>query len=596
MEGKDTISNYRSKLDKTLASPDLTNDEIVRTLVNKQLLQSSNTQFEGYIENVVERRSKEVSNFLSTLRSASVNVVERSKSSEESHGAWKVKQDTEEFRVMYKEGPEGTPFHNLLVEGYVEGPLDFTSVTGLCVSWESGLYQKWWPQTAVPTFKVLSSRCLQRVRTGEQISLVRMKVSWPLSSREALVHYFVFEYFQDDLIVVLLNTISDSEAIDRSTHGFARDGIPDADDVVRIDVVGGFALQKMTANRCFFRTIANMDIKLDFVPPAFINFIARQLVGSGFKLYKKEVASASKGDEKFREALKDPLYTRIREALYSDKISIETSPDLESREVLEDIDLEVEDVMVRDQKEPVIEIEEFEEKDTGFSGSSDNNTVKSSNYLNNQIKEKLEADKEEVVISTEGEQPLRTTTENFGIDIKNKTVISPKVEQALETLEKAISIFRGYTGNGEKCRSDINNKGNLRILEKGAMEESMLSQADQTSEKNGGCAESSKIGTTEVTSHEPGNSTDGHASRQKGSNSYIRETNQSKIAPASSDDDRSSPSITKHVVLHSSMNQKTSSTKITELTGEANNVNGSRMTEKKNKKSRFCCLHFVSGY
>ena len=35
-----------------------------------------------------------------------------------------VKQDTEEFRVMYREGPEGTPFHTLLVEGYVDGPLD----------------------------------------------------------------------------------------------------------------------------------------------------------------------------------------------------------------------------------------------------------------------------------------------------------------------------------------------------------------------------------------------------------------------------------------------------------------------------------------
>jgi len=25
---------------------------------------------------------------------------------------------------MYREGPEGTPFHTLLVEGYVDGPLD----------------------------------------------------------------------------------------------------------------------------------------------------------------------------------------------------------------------------------------------------------------------------------------------------------------------------------------------------------------------------------------------------------------------------------------------------------------------------------------
>lgn len=30
-----------------------------------------------------------------------------------------------------------------------------------------------------------------------------------------------------------------------------------------------------------------MDVKLDFLPPALINFVSRQVVGSGFKLYKK---------------------------------------------------------------------------------------------------------------------------------------------------------------------------------------------------------------------------------------------------------------------------------------------------------------------
>lgn len=36
----------------------------------------------------------------------------------------------------------------------------------------------------------------------------RVKVSWPLSTREIIVHYFLFEYFQDDLIVVLLNSVT----------------------------------------------------------------------------------------------------------------------------------------------------------------------------------------------------------------------------------------------------------------------------------------------------------------------------------------------------------------------------------------------------
>lgn len=39
------------------------------------------------------------------------------------------------------------------------------------------------------------------------------------------------------------------------------------------------------------RTIGNLDIKLDFVPPSLINFISRQLIGSGFRFYKKVLAA-----------------------------------------------------------------------------------------------------------------------------------------------------------------------------------------------------------------------------------------------------------------------------------------------------------------
>lgn len=35
----------------------------------------------------------------------------------------------------------------------------------------------------------------------------RVKVTWPLTAREAIVHYLLFEYLQDDLIVVLTNTV-----------------------------------------------------------------------------------------------------------------------------------------------------------------------------------------------------------------------------------------------------------------------------------------------------------------------------------------------------------------------------------------------------
>lgn len=35
----------------------------------------------------------------------------------------------------------------------------------------------------------------------------RMKVAWPVSDREALLHYFEIEYFKEDLVIILLNTV-----------------------------------------------------------------------------------------------------------------------------------------------------------------------------------------------------------------------------------------------------------------------------------------------------------------------------------------------------------------------------------------------------
>ena len=39
------------------------------------------------------------------------------------------------------------------------------------------------------------------------------------------------------------------------THGFTNEAIPNADNTVRIDIVGGFALQKVTENRSYFRFV-----------------------------------------------------------------------------------------------------------------------------------------------------------------------------------------------------------------------------------------------------------------------------------------------------------------------------------------------------
>ncbi|KAG9135705.1 hypothetical protein Leryth_002432 [Lithospermum erythrorhizon] len=553
MESKSDISSYRVLLDETLASKELKNEERLKDLVKKQMLQSSQVEYREYGDELVDRRTKEVANFLDMLRSTSIDDSEKQKASKESIGSWKVKQDTEEFRVMYREGPEGTPFHTLLVEGYVDGPVDVC----LCISWEAALYRKWWPQSTVPSFKITSSKCLQRVRIGEQISLVRMKVSWPLSAREAVVHYFQFDYFEDGLVVVLLNSISDMDAISQSTHGFDRDGIPDADNVVRIDVVGGMAIQKVTANRSYFRTIANMDIKLDVVPPAFINFVSRQLIGSGFKLYKKEVASVSRGDEDFAKVLKDPQYERIREALYSDStlnkseahaINQEGYTVVQERKEKYNKDIEEEqgidsygriakpdnedtrktkngrcdllgeqplendariDTQLRlskkalyTEKEPQCEIEEIEEEDT----EKRKQLIKDQN---NQISEKV------------------------NVIEKRNVSICPEVENALNTLDKAIELIRENKSN-IKNNNVPNTTTEIASTGKDASKASSISNAEQLLH-NG--VVSTKLSKKECrdTSNEPRNSAGSLSSRRSGSSSFAREANQSKVAPASPD-------------------------------------------------------------
>ncbi|KAJ4762448.1 polyketide cyclase/dehydrase/lipid transport superfamily protein [Rhynchospora pubera] len=308
MEKKKKIVEQRERLDRTLALPDLVDGNSIRSLVKSQLLRSG---LVGDIDLIVDKRTNEVSNFLDMLRSASGNDEAIPKPHGTTSNDWKLKQDTDQLRVLYREDPHGMPFHTLLLEGFADGPIDVC----LCVSWESSLYKKWWPQYNFPPFKIITSDVLKKVRIGEEISLIRVKVPWPVSDREALLHYFEIEYLKEDLVLVLINTISDKEDVDISTHGFTREGIPKADGTVRLDMVGGFVLQKINKEKSYIRAIYNMDIKLDFVPASMINFVSRQLVASGHKLFQKAVGSVAASDEDYQNALRDPLYARIRNTI-----------------------------------------------------------------------------------------------------------------------------------------------------------------------------------------------------------------------------------------------------------------------------------------
>ncbi|ESR43274.1 hypothetical protein CICLE_v10011250mg [Citrus x clementina] len=604
MEKKPKIAQYRERLDNTLASPELTSEETLKMLVKNQLMHSSLDGNEGCSENVVERKTAEISSFLGMLRSASVKDKEVSKTSEASHGEWKLKQDTEEFRVMYREGPHGTPFHSLLVEGYVEAPLDVC----LCVSWESALYTKWWPQYIFPQFKIITSNCLKKIRVGEQISLVRVKVPWPLSCREGLVHYFSFDYFQDGLVVVLINSISDLKSIDKSTHGFTSDGIPEAKDVVRVDLVGGFALQKVTEERSYFRTIANMDIKLDFVPPSLINFISRQLIGNGFKLYQKAVVSVSTYNEDYRRPLEGPLYFRIREALYSTEESeepmkaeelkngarilpeehftkaVECGPNKMEQmlyNVTHDGDSSENNAQVTDIN-VVSEIEEEESGETTLV-EKDNNSIHQSltddvpKYCNSEslqndtqvagISVVGEIEEEEIegsICSDENDKDMSRhlndeIPDKSHVNMRKKISISPGVEQALETLETAISMVREYGFNSQsKSFFDLTiektRKVEMSVVKESTSSENRVHPDVEVCKKEITDVELSEKEITENNLQESRKSVGIQDSRRSGSNSYLRDGNHNKIAPASLEDDLSNPDETNQVAVHSSRN------------------------------------------
>lgn len=565
MEGKENISQYRDKLDKTLMSPDLSNVESLKILVENQM----SSEDQEYSNNLVQKRTKEVANFLSMLRSASGSAVEGSKANEIPQGGWKIKHDNQDCRVMYREGPAGTPFHTLLAEGYVDGPLDVC----LCISWEAGLYQKWWPQFNIPAFKVLSSECVKKIRMGEQISLVRMKLSWPLSTREALVHYVTLDYFQDDLIIVLLNTISESENIDKNTHGFTRDGIPDVENVTRIDVVGGLALQKVSANRSYFRTIVNMDIKLDFVPPAIINFVSRQLVGSGFKLYKKEVASVSKGDADFSKALKEPFYGRIREALFSDNKLPNGVLKQEDVNIVHDAGLKQKDIKIdhgalEQETVKIVEPEEhcnLEGKEAKYERSV------------SEIEE-IEESRRSHEDDNSNEHPTNKFINDCRVIVGEKQVIiSPEVKQALGTLEKVISVFREFGFNPRSLSLSRFTNNVFAELEDHKTNDSKLSVAPtndftvRTSQRN---------------------SFSSHSSRQGGCISCETETQDHEVGLASQKDETLSSRGSHRSSFSFAINEAITSTQNTTMNGEVNNSDESH---KKMKKQRFCCLNFTSG-
>ncbi|KAI3832511.1 hypothetical protein MKW98_002057 [Papaver atlanticum] len=593
MGNKEKILEYRQRLDKTLASHDLSSEEAIKCRLKNELLHSSPSENQEYVENIVDKNGKHVSSCLDMLRSVKDDSLVTA-THDQGHGEWKLKQDTDEYRVMYREGPQGTPLHSLLVEGFVDGPMDVC----LCLAWEIALFHRWWPQFNFPTFKIIESKCVQKVRIGEQIALVRMKVAWPLSAREVVLHYFEVEFLEHDLIIVVLNSVTDTESVDRSTHGFTEDGIPEVKDIVRAELVGAFALQKVTSNRSYFRTIMTMDVKLDFVPPSLINFMSRQLIGSGFKLYKKAVASVAKGDEDFGKALKDPLYVRIREGLnHERRLKMDSESDI----------VMVEKSADKLHEEPGTETLPADTTSTGKTSLGDHLIIRSkqADMSGSGQTSQYEIEEEEIEQRTKFEEdgngiiPIDQSASHLTvaqISKEKKVFISPEVEHALDILNNVISMVRGsginiqtWSGLGSSNQEVVNS----RVAPQDCTGGEIFAEAVKTDKKDA-TVDGAETGSC-VASFRP------HTPE-----SLVKEVYPYRTAPTTPEQNPLVLEKTQDGVLNSSRGRtlgeslrapvlenmsKDYSEVIVKVNGthEASNINGREKSRQ--KKHRFCCFN-----
>lgn len=112
------------------------------------------------------------------------------------------------------------------------------------------------------------------------------------------------------------------------------------------------------------------------------------------------------------------------------------------------------------------------------------------------------------VSTTEVEQG-HEITEHFTCNVQTKVSISPEVQRALGTLEKAISIFREYNSSPVH----VLNNGDMLSSENDAATESISWEADEIRKRNQACVESSKLRSAQVAVQTARSSSDNHNSR-----------------------------------------------------------------------------------
>lgn len=180
------------------------------------------------------------------------------------------------------------------------------------------------------------------------------------------------------------------------------------------------------------------------------------------------VASVAKRDEDFSKALRDPLYERIRKALYSSN-TINVIPEAEDRK--SDTCVNPEEHLIESIEDGVREMDQMVPVNKILIESSPENAPVIDQKVFNEIEEEeleesmhLEEKSKGINNSSISQIEKNRVDENFNF------CLSPEVKQALGTLEKAISMVRELGKNTQTRPSSIFSS-EYPNLEKGPVKE-----------------------------------------------------------------------------------------------------------------------------